>query len=66
MKKGKKNKEASEGIDTTFLDTRVDNETTKKNRQKKGHSPIYMHHTNKKTIKSQNRNTNTTELFTQA
>jgi hypothetical protein len=30
MKKGKKNKEASEGIDTTFLDTRVDNETTKK------------------------------------
>ena len=65
MKKGKKNNEAPGGIDTTFLDTRVDNETTKKNqtkknRQKKGHSP------NKKTIKSQNRNTNTTDIFTQA
>jgi hypothetical protein len=35
-------------------------------RLKKGHSTNYMHHTNKKTIKSQNRNKNTTELFTQA
>ena len=35
MKKGKKNNEAPGGIDTTFLDTRVDNETTKKHTQKK-------------------------------
>ena len=51
MKKGKKNNEAPEGIDTTFLDTRVDNEP-----QKKPDMHNYMHH----------RNTNTTELFTQA
>jgi hypothetical protein len=37
MKKGKKNKEAPEGIDTTYLDTRVNNETkTKTHRLKKG------------------------------
>ena len=37
MKKGKKNNEAPEGIDTTYLDTRVDNETKKptKNTQTK-------------------------------
>ena len=72
MKKGKKNNEAPQGINTTYIDTRVDNETKKRNTQttrlKKGsgHSTKYMHHKNKKTIKSQNRNTNTTELFTQA
>ena len=72
MKKGKKNNEASLGIITTYLDTRVDNET-KENRNaqatrlKKGssHSTKYMHHTNKKTIKSQNSNKNTTAIFIQ-
>ena len=70
MKKGKKNNEAPLGIITTYLDTRFDNETKKKRstqatRLKKGsgHSTKYMHHTNKKTIKSQNRNKNTTEIF---
>jgi hypothetical protein len=29
MKKGKKNNEAPKGIDTTYLDTRVENETKK-------------------------------------
>ena len=52
MKKGKKNNEAPGGIDAMFLDTRVDNETTQKNthtknRQKKVHSPNYMHHKQK-------------------
>jgi hypothetical protein len=72
MKKGKKNNEAPLGIITTYLDTRLDNETKKKRstqatRLKKGsgHSTKYMHHTNKKTIKSQNRNKNTTAIFTQ-
>ena len=65
MIKGKKNKDVPEGIDTTYLDTRVDNETkTKTTRLKKGNSTKYMHHTNKKNIKSQNRNKNI-ELFTQ-
>jgi hypothetical protein len=73
MKKGKKNNEAPLGIITTYLDTRLDNETKKKRstqatRLKKGsgHSTKYMHHTNKKKIKSQNRNKNTTAIFTQA
>ena len=74
MKKGKKNNEATLGIITTYLDTRLDNETKKKRnrnaqatRLKKGssHSTKYMHHTNKKTIKSQNRNKNTTAIFIQ-
>ena len=30
MKKGKKNNEAPQGINTTYIDTRVDNETKKK------------------------------------
>ena len=72
MKKGKTNNEAPLGIITTYLDTRVDNET-KENRNaqatrlKKGssHSTKYMHHTNKKTINSQNSNTNTTAIFIQ-
>jgi hypothetical protein len=72
MKKGKKNNEAPLGIITTYLDTRVDNET-KENRNaqatrlKKGcsHSTKYMHHTSKKTIKSQNSNKNTTAIFIQ-
>ena len=43
MKKGKKNNEAPQGIDTTYLDTRVDNETkTKTHRLKKGHSTEYI------------------------
>ena len=57
MKKGKKNNEAAERFNTTNVDTRVDDETKKETtRQKKGHSTKYMHHTNKKQIKSQNRN----------
>ena len=72
MKKGKTNNEAPLGIITTYLDTRVDNET-KENRNaqatrlKKGssHSTKYMHHTNKKTIKSQNSNKNTTAIVIQ-
>ena len=35
MKKGKKNNEAPQGINTTYLDTRVDNETKKKRKQTK-------------------------------
>jgi hypothetical protein len=70
--KRKENNEAPLGIITTYLDTRVDNET-KENRNaqatrlKKGssHSTKYMHHTNKKTIKSQNSNKNTTAIFIQ-
>jgi hypothetical protein len=65
MKKGKKNKDAPEGIDNTYLYTRVDKETkTKTTRLKKGYSTKYIHRTNKKNIKSQNRNTNI-ERFTQ-
>jgi hypothetical protein len=72
MKKGKKNNEAPLGIITKYLDTRVDNET-KENRNaqatrlKKGssHSTKYMHHTNKKTIKSQKSNKNTTAIVIQ-
>jgi hypothetical protein len=63
MKKGKKNKDAPEGIDNTYLYTRVDNETkTKTTRIKKGYSTKYIHRTNKKNIKSQNRNTNIKRL----
>jgi hypothetical protein len=72
MKKGKKNNEAPLGIIAKYLDTQVDNET-KENRNaqatrlKKGssHSTKYMHHTNKKTIKSQNSNKNTTAIVIQ-
>ena len=35
MKKGKKNNEAPQGIDTTYLDTRVDIEREKRNIQTK-------------------------------
>ena len=70
MKTGKTNNEAPLGIITTYLDTRVDKETKKKRntqatRLKKGsgHSTKYMHHTNKKAIKSQNRNNNTTAIL---
>ena len=35
MKRGKKNNEAPQGIDTTYLDTCVDNETKKRNIQTK-------------------------------
>ena len=43
MKRGKKNNEAPQGIDTTYLDTCVDNETKKKEtyKLKKGHSTKY-------------------------
>jgi hypothetical protein len=73
MTKGKKNNEAPLGIITTYLDTRLDNETKKKRnthatklKKGSGHSTKYMHHTNKKTFKSQDRNNNTTAIFTQA
>jgi len=36
MKKGKKNNEASEGFNTTNLDTRVDNQSKKNNQTKEG------------------------------
>ena len=35
MKRGKKNNETPQGIDTTYLDTCVDNETKKRNIQTK-------------------------------
>ena len=39
MKKGKKNNEAPQGINTTYLDIRVDNEKNKQKRRKKKKQP---------------------------
>ena len=56
----------------SILRTQIHDQITRQKQQKntqttrlnKGRFTKYMHHTNKKTIKSQNRNKNTTELFT--
>jgi hypothetical protein len=67
MKKGKKNNEAPEGFNTTNVDTRVDNETKKKQPDKRRAIPpnICIKQT-KSRSNLKTGITNTTDLLTQA
>ena len=67
MKKGKKNNEAPERFNTTNVDTRVDNETKKKQPEKRRAIPPNICITQTKSRSNLKTGiTNTTELFTQA